>query len=173
MTRKKVFLVLAVACISLLNGCSSAPKTVVRDEFMVCMKQSDLKLVVAALMRDQPGIEAAVQNGADVNVTIEGLGPPLVFAALTDNHKAVQLLLDKGADINTSDSHGYTALLNASFSNNSDIVQLLLARGADVNMSSEITTNGKKARVTPLMMAKSKGHQTVIKLLTDAGAKDE
>jgi uncharacterized protein len=92
-----------------------------------------------------------------VNTTVEGLGPPIV---------------DKGANINASDSQGYTALMNASISNNRDIVQLLLSRGADVNTPSYPTIHGKKMKLTPLIIAKAKGYQDIVKLLTAAGAKE-
>ena len=116
-------------------------------------------------------MEAAIKSGADVNVTVEGLGPPIVITALGDNLSGVQLLLDRGANINAEDSEGYTALINASFSNNPDMVRLLLSKGVNVNAPSNLMVNGKKAGFTPMMIAKSKGHQEIVKLLMEAGAK--
>jgi ankyrin repeat protein len=157
-----------------LTGCGrGARKEVVKeDNDVVCIKRPDLRLVVAAIERDVPTMEAALQAGADVNTSVEGLGPPIVAAALTDNYKAIQLLLDKGANINARDSRGYTALINASLNNNRDTVQLLLSKGADVNAQSYLTIHGNKVHMTPLMIAKAKGYQDIVKLLMAAGAKE-
>ena len=137
-----------------------------------CLKRADLKLISGALNRNTASMEAAINSGADVNVTVEGLGPPIVVTALGDNYSGVQLLLDRGANINAEDSEGYTALINASFSNSPDMLRLLLSKGANVNAPSNLMVNGKKAGFTPLMIAKSKGHQEIVKLLTEAGAKE-
>jgi len=168
----KILLSVSMASLLLLSSCSDARKEVVKRDHDICIKWPDLRLVAAAMMRDVPAMEAALQAGADVNTSVEGLGPPIVAAALTDNYKAVQLLLDKGANINGSDSQGYTALINASLNNNRDIVQLLLSKGAAVNAPSYLTIHGNKVHMTPLMIAKAKGHQDIVKLLVEAGAKE-
>ena len=100
------------------------------------------------------------------------MAPPIVIAALTDSYDAVKLLLDKGADVNASDSQGYPPLINACLNNNTQIVQLLLARGADVNASASPIINGKKVKLTALMIAKSKGHDEIAKSVSEAGAKE-
>jgi ankyrin repeat protein len=61
---------------------------------------------------------------------------------------------------------------NASLSNSPDMVRLLLSKGANVNAPSNLLVNGKRARFTPMMIAKSKGHQEIVRLLTEAGAKE-
>jgi ankyrin repeat protein len=136
-----------------------------------CLKRVDVRLIAATLKRSTAAMEAAIKSGADVNAAVEGLGPPIVVAALGD-YKGVQLLLDSSANINAEDGEGYTALINASFTNSADIVRLLLSKGANVNASSNLTIKGKKTRITPLMIAKSQGHQEIVKLLTDAGANE-
>jgi ankyrin repeat protein len=80
--------------------------------------------------------------------------------------------LDRGANINAEDSEGYTALINASVTNSPDIVRLLISKGANVNAPSNLMVKGKKAGFTPLMIAKAKGRQEIVKLLTEAGAKE-
>ena len=150
-------------------GCSRTPA---EKTDLVCVKRPDLRLVVATMTRDQQGIEQSLQEGADANTSVEGLAPPIVIAALTDNYDAVKLLLDKGANINASDSQGYTPLINASLNSNRKIVQLLLARGADVNASAYPSINGKKVKLTALMIAKSKGQDEIAQSLTEAGAKE-
>jgi|ERR1041385_1023295 len=160
---------------ALLTGCGREAQTNVdqnAQNSVACLKRADLKLIAAALNRNTATMEAAIKSGADVNVTVEGLGPPIVVTALGDNYDGVKLLLDRGANINAEDSEGYTALINASLRNNPDIVRLLLSKGVDVNAPSNLMVNGKRAGFTPMMIAKSKGHQEIVKLLTEAGAKE-
>lgn len=169
----KILLSVPLASLLMLSGCSGVQKEVEKeDNSVVCIKRPDLRLVVAAMTRDVPAMEAALGVGADVNTSVEGLGPPIVVAALTDNYKAVQLLLDNRANINASDSQGYTALMNASLHNNKDMVQLLLSRGADVKTPTYPTIHGKRTKLTALMIAKAQGFQDIVKLLTEAGAKE-
>jgi ankyrin repeat protein len=170
----KVALFFLMPVVLVLPGCGQGTRNGVTQKAQdntVCLKRADLKLIAAALNRNTAMMEAAIKSGADVNVTVEGLGPPIVVTALGDNYGGVQLLLDRGANINAEDSEGYTALINASFSNRPDMVRLLLSKGANVNAPSNLMVNGKKAGFTPLMIAKSKGHQEIVELLTKAGAK--
>jgi len=163
-----IFVVLALA------SCDrSSQKDIVRQtqESENCIKKADVRLISATLKRNTAAMDAAIKSGADVNATVEGLGPALVVTALGD-YRGVQLLLDNGANVETRDEEGYTALINASLTNSADIVRLLLSKGANVNVSSNLTVNGKEARVTPLMIAKSRRHQEIVKLLADAGAKE-
>jgi hypothetical protein len=174
MGSEKVALLVLMLAVLVLTGCGRGAQKDVAQKAqgdMVCLKRADLKLIAAALKRNTASMEAAIKSGADVNVTVEGLGPPIVVTALGDNYGGVQLLLDRGANINAEDSEGYTALINASFSNRPDMVRLLLSKGANVNAPSNLMVNGKKAGFTPMMIAKSKGHQEIAKLLTEAGAK--
>lgn len=174
MGRGNVALFVLVLVVLVLTGCGrSGPNDVAQkaQDDMVYLKRADLKLIAAALTRSTPKMEAAINSGADVNATVEGLGPPIVVASLGDNHSGVQLLLDKGANINAEDSEGYTALISASFSNSPDMVRLLLSKGADVNAPSNVMVDGKKVGFTALMIARSKGRQEIVKLLTEAGAK--
>ena len=173
MTSPKIIVTLLVSISLNLVGCSGGGNQVAAEKKdLVCLKRSDLRLVVATLKQDSRAIAASLQDGADPNSSVEGLGPPIVIAALTDSYDAVKLLLDKGANVNASDSEGYTPLINACISNNRQIVQLLLARGADVNAPASLIINGKKAKFTALMIAKSKGLDEIAKLLSEAGAKE-
>ena len=167
-----LFVLMLVVLVSTGCGRGAQDKVVKEDNDVLYIKRADLRLVVAAMERDVAAMEVALQAGADVNTSIEGLGPPLVAAALTDNYKAIQLLLDKGANINATGSQGHTALINASLHNNRDIVQLLLSKGADVNAPSYLMIRGNKVHMTPLMIAKAKDYQDIVKLLMAAGAKE-
>lgn len=156
-----------------LAGCGRGGKEALAgNSELVCLRRADVRLVVATLNRDSRGIEASLQDGADANASIEGLDPPIAIAALSDNYDAVKLLLDKGANINAQSGEGSTALIQACFNNNKAIVQLLLARGADANIPAYPIVNGKKAKFTPLMIARHKGNEEIIKSLIAAGAKE-
>jgi ankyrin repeat protein len=139
---------------------------------VVCVQRAGLRLVVAAIENDEATIEAALKSGADANTTVGGLGPPIVVTAVTGNYRAVELLIDRGANVNATDSHGYTPLMNASISNRQDIVRLLITKGAEVNVPADLTVNGRKVQLTPLMVAKEKGYQNIVQLLREAGAKE-
>jgi ankyrin repeat protein len=174
MNCKKVALfILTLVVFLVLTGCGRGARKDVTQETqdgMVCLKSASLKLISAALNRNTATMEAAIRSGADVNVMVEGLGPPIVVTSVGDNYSGIQLLLDRAANINAEDSDGYTALMIASLHNNLDILRLLLSKGVDVNAPSNLMVNGKKAGLTPLMIAKAKGHQEIVKLLTEAGA---
>lgn len=173
MASGKILLSVSIASLLMLSGCRGARKEAVKeDNDVVCIKRPDIRLVVAAIVRDVPTMETALEAGADVNTSVEGLGPPIVVAALTDNYQAVQLLLDKGANINATDNQGYTAIMNASLNNNREIVKLLLARGADVKTPTYPMIHGKRVEVTALMIAKAKNRKEIVKMLTEAGAKE-
>jgi ankyrin repeat protein len=175
MDRGKVALFFLMPVVLVLPGCGQGSRNGVTQKAQddtVCLKRADLKLIAAALNRNTPMMEAAIKSGADVNVAVEGLGPPIVVTALGDNYDGIHLLLDRGADINAEDSEGYTALINASVTNSPDMVRLLISKGANVNAPSNIIVNGKKPGFTPLMIAKAKGRQEIVKLLTEAGAKE-
>ena len=170
----KVALLILMLVVSGLTGCGQGARNGVTQKAQddtVCLKRADLKLIAAALNSDTATMEAAIKSGADVNVAVEGLGPSIVVASL-GNYSGVQLLLDRGANINAEDSEGYTALINASVTNSPDMVRLLLSKGANVNAPSNLMVKGKKAGFTPLMIAKGKGRQEIVKLLTEAGAKE-
>ena len=180
-TCRKVFALTPIAislAVSLaVTSCArNVPKQVVpkRADEVVCASKTDLGLVAATLRRDLSGMESALESGADVNATAGGLGLPIVIAALDgDGYRAVQLLLKNGANVNAADPEGYTALINASLFGRRDTAGLLISSGADVNAPVHITLGGGgTGDFTPLMVAKFKGHQEIVKLLTDAGAKE-
>ena len=94
MGSRKIVLCLLVGVSLSLGGCGGGAT---ETNNLVCLKRVDLRLVGATLNRNTRAIEAALQEGADANSSIEGLAPPIVIAALSDNFEAVKLLLDKGA----------------------------------------------------------------------------
>jgi uncharacterized protein len=173
MAYRRLSLLVLMAALLALTGCAgSARKEVLNaGDHVACVKRTDLRLIVAALNRNLENMESALKSGADVNATVEGLGPAIVISSAVDNSRAVQLLLDKGANINANDTQGHTALIDAALLNHREVALLLVSKGADVNTPSDLVVDGKKMSLTALMIARSKGHQDIVKFLTEAGAK--
>jgi len=175
MTYRRILLFVVTPIFLILTGCSgSARKGSIQEQKgeVVCINRAWLRLLIASGTGDQQAMEAALKAGADVNTSVEGLGIPIVAASMSGNDRAVQLLLDRGANVNAKDSEGFTALINASLHDDRNIVKLLLSKGADVNEPSYLIIYGNKVHMTPLMIARSKGHQDIVKMLTEAGAKE-
>jgi ankyrin repeat protein len=79
-----------------------------------------------------------------------------------------ELLLDHGASVERQHVLGTTALHYASLGGQIEMVQLLIERGADVNRA------GRKfagTRETPLQLAEARGHDKVVRLLRERGAR--
>jgi len=121
---------------------------------------------------DRQGVEAALQNGANIEArspgyNIGGLGiitdagfTPLIQAANLGYTEAVQALLEHHANIEARDAQGCTALLRAIYMNpnGSDLIQLLLANHANVEATCDEITS-------PLNTAAEKGKLDLVKLL--------
>ena len=113
------------------------------------------------------GIQAAIDQGADVNVRDKDDVTPLMVAAARwgVNLEVIRVLLTAGADVNAQDKAGMTPLMYAASNKqptNAEVISLLLTAGADVNHQSN---DGS----TALMYAARKSLTVVTPLLT-AGA---
>ena len=92
----------------------------------------------AAARGDLAGVQAELNNGADVNAKFrEGLvfhcGTPLHYAVDGGYKEVAELLINKGADVQSKDKCGESALHTAAIRGYEDIAELLIANGADVN----------------------------------------
>lgn len=107
-----------------------------------------------------------IEAGADVNARDQNSDmTPLVYAACTKGgNQFIDLLLRAGAEINAKvGASGITALVCAVEMQDAETVKLLITAGTDLDMADN---SGK----TPLMRAKSKRAEEIVKLLLDAGA---
>jgi ankyrin repeat protein len=68
------------------------------------------ELIKAIMTGDEPGIEASLSKGVDVNAKTGKGVTPLMLASLQGNLKAVKSFISKGALLNEQDSSGLTAL---------------------------------------------------------------
>ena len=79
------------------------------------------------------GVDAALQQGADINARGQFGDTALNVAAERGHKEIVQRLLDSGADIHNLGGADKTPIMNAAFAGNIGIVRLLLEKGAQVS----------------------------------------
>ena len=97
----------------------------------VRVSASDDALFAAVRADDPDAIEAAINDGGNIN----GIGPggqtPLMHATLTGQVEAVRVLLKLGADTTIGEKDGYTPMHGAGFQGRAKIAELLIAHGLD------------------------------------------
>jgi len=120
----------------------------------------------AANFGDLEVTQKLIEYDDDVNAKTAFGWTPLHMASNGEyfqDGSVLQLLLEHGADINALEPFGWTPLHWASYNGMLEIVRLLLKHGADV----ETKANGK----TAMQDAGERGHDEVVKLLRNHGAK--
>jgi hypothetical protein len=114
-----------------------------------------------------------------------------IFAAVAFLRPTAGSCYGKRADVDAVDKEGQTALMRAAAAGDAEAVKSLIAKGADVN-STVLEQRGQRAITilahrgytgpvpapgtigeTPLTMAAAAAHADVVKLLMDAGAKEQ
>ena len=81
----------------------------------------------------EPLTRLMLENGAAVNVVMEGEVPPLCRAAELGRDNIVRTLLEFGASVDTRDKNKRTAIFPAAQKNHPLTLRLLIEAGADVN----------------------------------------
>ncbi len=82
-------------------------------------------LITAAIEGDVAGIQALLEQGADVNAKDSDGATALIFAASEGHKDVVKVLLDSGADVNATDFLGQNALVAASDGDYTEIAMLI------------------------------------------------
>ncbi len=112
---------------------------------------------------DLAGVQAALNDGADVN-HVDDIGWTALWWAASKGYTDIaRLLIEHGADVNHADAHGYTVLSWTATKRYPDIVRLLIEHGADVN---HVNDYG----YTVLMMAACSGRTDIVRVLIGHGA---
>ncbi|KAL3448189.1 ankyrin repeat-containing domain protein [Aspergillus insuetus] len=78
--------------------------------------------------------ECLLENGADVNMRVEGSGTPLHVAALKGSHAMICLLLKHGAKVNVTSGSNERPLQAAIAPGSLACVKLLLDNGAEASL---------------------------------------
>jgi len=107
---------------------------------------------------------AVIACGAVV-VTLAAAPSPVADAAQRGDTAAVQTLLKDGADVNAAQGDGMTALHWTALNGDLNTLNVLLIAGA---VTEPLTRVG---RYTPLHLASSRGHATVVARLLEAGSR--
>ncbi len=89
---------------------------------------------------------------------------PIADAAMRGEGAAVQALVKKGADVNAAQGDGMTALHWTSLNGDVTTTTVLLAAGATVDLRTRL------GQYTPLHLASSRGHASVVGRLLEAGS---
>ncbi|MFC1854950.1 ankyrin repeat domain-containing protein [Thermodesulfobacteriota bacterium] len=113
-------------------------------------------------------VNKLIDDGCDVESFHKSGLTALMYGVLIGHTPIIKLLIANGADVNARPTNGETVLMRSARTAQSvrtDLVKLLIGHGADVNAK---TKDGE----TALSIAKEKGHDEIIKLLKDAGAKE-
>ena len=114
-------------------------------------------------------LQRTLQAGANVHGTDSYNGTGLIRAADRGHVEIIQELLKTDIQIDHINNLGWTALLEAIIlgdggPRHTEVVRLLVEAGADVNLAD---ANG----VTPLAHARQRGHQQMVEILQNAGAR--
>ena len=120
-------------------------------------------LMIAAAEKHLEAVELLLAAKADPNIRNNYGRTALMFAVIYGQNDIVARLLAAGAnpDLVPFDQSGWTALIAAAARGHARTVQLLLQSGADPNIRAR---NGQ----TALELARSEGHEDVVRILTAA-----
>jgi hypothetical protein len=105
----------------------------------------------------------------DTLTKVYDLHTPFLVHAAEENHvHVIEVLLYAGADVNQQDEWGVTAVYAASRSGHINAVKTLL----HANARTDLTTSGSHWQdySTPLHIAASRGHSSIVQMLIGAGA---
>ncbi len=117
----------------------------------------------AIMNRNIKGVQAALDNGADVNAKLWGY-TPLHVAAQIGDPTLFTLLISNGADVNATDDEDYTPLHHVAEAGHSNFVKTLIDNGANVNAKNEFGD-------TPLDIAVDEGNDETADVLRKHGGK--
>jgi beta-lactamase regulating signal transducer with metallopeptidase domain len=130
-------------------------------------------LLIAAKRGNLDAVGFLLDQGADPNIPSPGDGNPLIAAAGAGQVDVVDTLLARGARVDEVVPDDENALITACAMGRPQVVRHLIAFGADVNLGVEVAANYDHPTEirTPLSMARRGGHDDVVRILIEAGAR--
>ncbi|TRZ03944.1 hypothetical protein DNTS_029287 [Danionella cerebrum] len=129
-------------------------------------KQGRAALHWAAAQGEVPIIEALLDAGADANTTDKERKSPLHLAAIEGHAKAISALLDGEAKVGAKEMDGCSALHYAAQNGKRGAAAVLLASNKSKNVDERNVW-----RRTPLHLAAEHGHEMLVSLLLENGAR--
>ena len=132
-------------------------------------------LIAAAGKGSQEIVQLLLERGARPDGAVPGDGSPLIAAAEAGRADVVRQLLAAGATIDLVVPGDENPLIQAAANGRLEVVRILLDAGADPNIRviadrSEANPDGDLR--TPLRMARRRGHEAVVRLLLERGARE-
>jgi ankyrin repeat protein len=132
------------------------------------MADLNKELMKACVVGNLKGAEAAIENGADVNIKNDfGKTPLAITSDITSdkgNIELAKMLISRGADVNSKDRWGVSPLDITSHKGNIELAKLLIENGADVNIKNIF-------ELSPLHIASMDGKIEMVNLLLSKGAR--
>ena len=142
----------------------------------VGLKGRGSPLIAAVRSGNREVVRTLLRAGADPNFSVDGTGSPLIAAAAEGNLEVAELLLSAGAEPDLVVPSDENALIVAAARGDLAMVELLVGRGASFNARVVYELKYPDGRVaksetlTPLGVAKSRGNESVVRLLESYGA---
>jgi ankyrin repeat protein len=127
-------------------------------------------VTIAAVANDLPTLELALALGASPrNVTSRYDGTALIAAAHLGHVEVVRTLIRAGAPLDHVNNLGWTALIESIVlgdggPRHTETLRALVEAGANVNLPD-------RERRTPLALARVRGYEPMVRLLSKAGAR--
>ena len=127
-------------------------------------------ITIAAVANDVPMLKIALEGGANPRaVTSRYDGTALIAAAHLGHSELVRTLITAGAPLDHVNNLGWTALIESIVlgdggKNHTDTLSALVKAGANVSLADS-------GGATPLALARGRGYSTMVRILTEAGAR--